>query len=271
MPEALIAGHPTAWRVWERGGARRVLALHCSLGHSGMWSGLAERLTGVSVTAPDLPGHGKSGDWDGREDFHALSARVATSIAELAGTGEPVDLIGHSFGATVALRIALERPDLVRSLVLVEPVIFAAAKDDPTYAPLLSEHRTVALLIANGDRAKAAALFHARWGTGEAFADLSARQQGAIIARIHLIAAQNDVLLDDTAGLLRPGGLEAIRVPVLMIEGGDSPPIIHAVQAALCARLPLVTRLIVQGAEHMVPITHPGDVARSVQMHLDAS
>lgn len=271
MPEALIAGHPTAWRVWERGGARRVLALHCSLGNSGMWSGLAERLTGVSVMAPDLPGHGKSGDWDGREDFHALSARVATSMAEFVGTGEPVDLIGHSFGATVALRIALERPGHVRSLVLVEPVIFAAAKGDATYAPLLAEHRALALLIAKGDRAKAAALFHARWGTGGAFADLTARQQGAIIARIHLVAAQNDVLLDDTAGLLRPGGLEAIRVPVLMVEGIDSPPVIHAVHRALCAKLPSVTRLFVQGAGHMVPITHPDAVARSIQMHLDAS
>jgi lipase len=260
-----------AWRVWERGGARRVLALHCSLAHSGAWSGLAERIMGVSVMALDLPGHGNSGDWDGLEDFHALTTRVVVSMVESGGSGEPVDLIGHSLGGTVALRIALERPDLVRSLVLVEPVIFAAAKGDAVYAPILAEHLSVALLIAKGDRAKAAALFHARWGAGGSFVNLSPRQQNAITARIHLIAVQSDVLLDDTAGLLRPGGLESIMVPVLMVEGSDSPPIIHAVQRALCARLPSVTRLIVPGAGHMVPITHPDAVARLIQIHLDAS
>lgn len=53
-----------------------------------------------------------------------------------AALGAPVDVIGHSFGATVALRLALERPELVRSLVLVEPVLFAAAKaaEDPRFA-----------------------------------------------------------------------------------------------------------------------------------------
>jgi pimeloyl-ACP methyl ester carboxylesterase len=34
--------------------------------------------------------------------------------------------------------------------------------------------------------------------------------------------------------------------------------------------VPSATRLIVPGAGHMVPITHPQVVARAVQMHLDA-
>jgi lipase len=271
MPEDLAAGQVKPFRVWNRGAVRPVLALHCSLAHSGAWSGLVERLSGVTVTALDQPGHGRAADWDGRDETHALTTRLSAEMADRLCGGGPVDLFGHSFGATVALRIALTRPDLIRSLVLVEPVIFAAAKADPAYAPFRAEHETVARLLAAGRREEAAALFHAGWGTGEAFADLPDRQRSYILARIHHIGAQNPVLLDDAAGLLTPGGLEAIRVPVLMIEGGNSPAIIGAVQGALCARLPIVTRLIVPEAGHMVPITHPDVVARAVQAHLDAT
>ena len=275
MPEDLshspVVGAQQPWRVWDRGGARAVLALHCSLAHSGAWSGLVERLSGVTVTALDHPGHGNAANWDGQEEIHGLTTRMSTEMAESLAMGGRVDLIGHSFGATVALRIALERPDLVRSLVLVEPVIFAAAKGHSAYAPFRAEHETVAALLADGRREAAATVFHAAWGTGEPFSDLPHRQQSYILARIHHIRAQNPVLLDDAAGLLRPDGLEALRVPVLMIEGGDSPPIIDAVQGALCARLAQVTRLVVPGAGHMVPITHPDVVGRAVLTHFASS
>lgn len=270
MPEDRLTAQLTPWRVWHRGDARPVLALHCSLAHSGAWSGLVERISGVTVTALDLPGHGKAADWDGREVYHDLATRTAADLAGILGNGGPVDLFGHSYGATVALRIALARPDLVRSLVLVEPVLFAAARLDPGYAAFEVAHRAVAALLAEGRREAAAEMFHAQWGTGKAFHDLPERQRNYVLKRIPLIAAQNPALIDDTAGMLRPGGLEAIRGPVLMVEGSISPPIIAAVQRALCARLPRATRLIVPGAGHMVPVTHPGLVARAVQMHLDA-
>ena len=271
MPEDLIAGHRTPWRVWPQGGARPVLALHCSLAHSGAWAGLAGALHGVTITALDQPGHGHSADWDGREDIHSLTTRISVAMAETLGAGGPVDLMGHSFGGTVALRIALERPDLVRSLTLVEPVIFAAARaaGDPAWGPFHASHLAVAALIRQGDLAGAAAMFHAAWGTGDAFADLPQRQKDYILHRIPMIAQQNPVLLDDAAGLLRYMGLEALGVPVLLIEGADSPPVIAAVQAELARRLANVRRLVVPGAGHMVPITHPGAIAGAVQAHLD--
>ena len=77
--------------------------------------------------------------------------------------------------------------------------------------------------------------------------------------------------IHDAANIVGPGRLEGITVPVLLVEGGDSPPVIDAVQSVLAARLPQVTRLIVPGAGHMVPITHPDLVARAVQAHLDAA
>ncbi len=257
-------------RTWARGGARPVLALHCSLAHSGAWSGLAERLEGVTLTAIDQIGHGKAAAWDGVADLHAEAAASSVAMAAKLGQGRPIDLFGHSFGGTVALRMALMRPDLVRSLTLVEPVIFAAAIADPAYATFRARHLDFASLILSGDREAALRMFHGDWGNGEPLEAMPARTRDYLSDRIHLIEAQNPVLLDDAAGLLRPGGLEGVRVPVLLIDGADSPPIIAAVHRALARRLPKVARLSVAGAGHMVSITHAGDVTPVVQAHLAA-
>lgn len=272
MPEDL---QPVAapFRVWEKGGARPVVALHCSLAHAGAWSGLVDHLSGVTVTALDQPGHGRAADWDGAVDLHGLTTRQSIAMLDTVGGGKPVDMLGHSFGATVALRIALERPDLVRSLVLIEPPLFAAARasGSPAFDPFRLDHLGVARAVADGRRKDAAAMFHGHWGNGATFADLPARQQQYMIDRIHFIAAQNGFLLDDSAGLLGYMGLESIGIPVLLVEGGASLPIVGAIQDELARRLPRVTRVVVPGAGHMVPITHPAEVAVQVLAHLARS
>ena len=245
---------------------RPVLALHCSLAHAGAWSGLAGFLRGVTLTATDQPGHGRAADWVFGTDLHGLATSQSFAMAENLGQGGPIDLIGHSFGGTVALRLVLERPDLVRSLTLIEPVLFAAARaaGDPAFAPFLAGHRAFADLIRAGRREEAAARFHGQWGSGEALADLPERARRYMVDRIHLIPAQDAVLLADAPGLLRAWGLEAVAVPALLVEGAKSPPVIAAVQGELARRLPQVTRLSVPGAGHMVPITHPEPVARAI-------
>jgi lipase len=260
-------------RHWNRGGDRPVLALHCSLAHAGAWSSLAEALHGVTLTAIDQIGHGRAPDWDVVTDLHTDATRAAITTATELGQGAAIDLVGHSFGATVCLRVALERPDLVRSLTLVEPVLFAAARSagDPAYPPFRERHLHLAALLQTGQTAEAAADFHGYWGSGEPFDTLPPRMQAYILRRMHLIAAQNPVLLDDTAGLLRDLGLESIGVPVLLVEGAESPPIIDAIHRELARRLTQVIRLSVPGAGHMVPITHAAEVAMAVQAHLDRS
>jgi pimeloyl-ACP methyl ester carboxylesterase len=82
------------------------------------------RLTagGVRVLAPALPGFGGS---DGppllRIDLKAYSRRIAGLLDALA-LDEPVFLVGHSVCCGVALLPATDRPDLVRSLTLVNTV-----------------------------------------------------------------------------------------------------------------------------------------------------
>ncbi len=272
MPEDLLMA-PAPFRVWGESGARPVLALHCSLAHAGAWSGVAQRLPGVALTAFDQPGHGRAADWDGIADLQGLTTRITADFAERLGGGAPVDLIGHSFGGTVCLRLALERPELVRSLVLVEPVIFAAARaaGAPAFAPFHARHKAFEDAVMAGDRNIGARLFHADWGGAAGFDDLPAPQQSYILERIHLIVAQGPSLNGDTGGLLRYMGLESIGVPVLLVEGAESPAVIDAIQSELARRIPQASRLVMPGAGHMVPITHPEAVARAVQMHLDAA
>ena len=259
-------------RVWAKGGDRPVLALHCSLAHSGAWAGLAEALNGVTTTAIDLPGHGRAPDWDGASDIHGLATELAAAWAERLGQGQPIDLMGHSFGGTVALRLAIERPDLVRSLTLFEPVYFVAAKlaGDPTYPPFDISHALIAERIAEGKSRLAVEEFLVDWGGGERFEDLPERMQAYILQRIPLVVAQNPVLLDDSPQLLAPGRLEGLRCPILMVEGSNSPPIISAIYRALAPRLPQLRRHVEPGAGHMVMITHAQPLAPGVQAHLEA-
>ncbi|MHC0053740.1 alpha/beta fold hydrolase [Actibacterium sp. D379-3] len=264
MPEGRPGGHPTYWTHLGQG-PRPALLLHCSLSRGGSWSGLMRRLGDtLTATVPDLPGHGLSGDWDRHRDLHALSTAVA---ADLLPPGR-VDLIGHSFGATVALRLALEQPERVRSLILIEPVLFAAARGTETYTDHAEENRQMAAALAGGDLDGAARAFTGRWGVAIPWEVMPDFQRDYFTQRIHVIDAASDVLFDDTAGMLEPGRMEALRVPVLLIEGETSPPIVGAVHTALAARLPMAWRAAIGGAGHMAPITHPDVVAEVVSAFL---
>jgi lipase len=254
-----------------RGGARPVLALHCSFAHAGAWAALAAQMHGVTLTAIDQPGHGRAADWDGQGDLHGLYTDWAVQMAEHLGAGQPIDIFGHSYGATVALRLAMQRPDLVRSLVLVEPSLFAAAKGTAVHAEFTEVHRPLHALLAAGDCKAAAELFHGLWGAGEALADLPVALRSYILERIPLLITKDPYLAEDRAGLLQPGRLEAIRVPVLLVGGQDSPAVAGAVTEALAARLPQAQRLEVAGARHMVPITHAAAMGPAVQAHLDGA
>ncbi len=245
------------------------LLLHCALAHGGAWkpvmSHLGDRLDAV---APDMPGHGRSADWDGQGDLHD---RVTANAAALL-TG-PTHVIGHSFGATVALRLALERPEYVRSLVLIEPVLFAAARaaDPAAYDAYRDWGAPMARAMAAGDWTEAARRFTASWGTGQGWEDLTEAQRAQYTRQMPLIAATQPALLDDSRILLRPGGLEALQMPVLMLRGAKSMPIMGPIHTALFARIPQSRDVEIPGAGHMVPISHPSAVAAEIGPFLDAA
>jgi pimeloyl-ACP methyl ester carboxylesterase len=249
-------------------GPRPALLLHCSLAHSGAWVPLMARLGDRwTATAIDHPGHGKSPDWDGSADLNECATRMARPFL-----GEvPADVVGHSFGGSVALRLALEQPARVRRLVLIEPVLFAAARLDraPVYADQAAHMAAVDALVRT-DPAEALRRFLDRWGATVPVAELPAHQRRYMEARIGLIPAATPALHDDVHGLLAPGVPERLGMPVLLLEGGQSPPVIAAIGDHLARRIGRLRRVVVPGAGHMLPITHPDAVALAIAAFLDA-
>ena len=69
----------------------------------------------------DRPGHGYSDTLPDSNELGVQAAQIAGALEALA-PGERAVIVGHSFGGAVALRLALDRPDLVRALVLLAPV-----------------------------------------------------------------------------------------------------------------------------------------------------
>ncbi|HEX8411752.1 MAG TPA: alpha/beta fold hydrolase, partial [Thermoanaerobaculia bacterium] len=103
------------------GAGTPVVLLHGLSGSSRWWSrnvdALAERHL---VAAVDLIGFGRNRRFSGLPLLLPTFSEVTAVLARWLETfGEPVHLVGHSMGGQIAIELAAERPDLVRSLVLV--------------------------------------------------------------------------------------------------------------------------------------------------------
>lgn len=235
--------------------------IHCGLGRASNWRpflNLIERP--VSPLLVELPGHGLAEAYDTTRDF----ADQAVELALDEMPSDPVPLIGHSFGAVVALRIAVERPYRVASLVLVEPPFFAAVKGRWAYEKIERDLAPFAKKMAAAEHATAAREFHSIWGDGTPWNDLTPDQRAYMVDRIPLIPPGNTLLFDDRPGVLRPDGLEELDMPVTFVDGGDTHPVISEVISTIGDRIPNAEWVTVPGAGHMLPMTHPERLLEAV-------
>src|SRR4051794_15773073 len=75
---------------------------------------LAERF---HVYTPERRGHGHTADVDGPITYQLMTDDTIAFLDQV--IGGPADLVGHSDGAVIALQVTMQRPDLVRRLVLI--------------------------------------------------------------------------------------------------------------------------------------------------------
>ena len=99
------------------GTATPVLIVHGLFGSARNWGAIAKRLSARGpVLAVDMRNHGESPRGE-RNGYPEMAADLAEVIA---AAGAPMDVIGHSMGGKAAMWLALDRPDLLRRLVVAD-------------------------------------------------------------------------------------------------------------------------------------------------------
>src|SRR6201995_5019905 len=177
--------------------------------------------------------------WDGKGDIYSIAQHVDDMIAfiERLDAG-PVDLMGHSRGGHIAFRVAQQRPDLIRKLILAEPGGELDATLDPDYepgpSPLAARIATAAGKIAAGDVEGGLTFFiDAIEGPG-AWARTPATPKQQL--------RDNALTLIGQARARRPPfsktDAEAIKMPTLFIGGARTKGTLPRVLQALAAHAP---------------------------------
>ena len=257
---------PLASRIQGSGAA--VVCLHSSAGSSGQWRGLAETMSARwRVITPDLHGHGASPAWP--EDAMNTLHVDADAAAQLAGSG-PMHLVGHSYGAAVALQMALRDPGRVRSLTLYEPVVFGMLKDQVPAEPALEEIEDVAAavakLVAAGDLNDAARVFVGYWGGSRAWAQLGEAQRTALVARMPVVPRHFQALF---AARWNARLLQRLDMPVLLLRGSATRAPARRVTELLAHALPHAQCGVLPDAGHLGPLTHARTVGEWMTTHID--
>jgi pimeloyl-ACP methyl ester carboxylesterase len=110
-------------RTWydEHGEGEPLALVHPGGADARAWAPNLDALAGhFHVFTPERRGHGRTPDVDGPITYELMTEDTIAFIDEV--IGEPAHLVGCSAGATVALLVAIRRPDLARRVVLVSGV-----------------------------------------------------------------------------------------------------------------------------------------------------
>ena len=246
--------------VREAGSGAGVICLHANASSSAQWRALIDRLAPrCHVLAPDLYDAGKSPEWPSRETI-SLADEAALIAPVLTGAGTPLTLIGHSYGAAVALRAAVADPGRVRALVLYEPTLFALV-DAATPRPndtdgIQAAVDAAARALDARDPAAAAAHFIDYWMGPGSWQRMPEQRQAPIAAAIVNVRRWRHALVNEPTPAAAFGTL---TMPVLYLVGRRSTAAAHAVARELVATLPNVERVELD-LGHMGPVTDPETV-----------
>jgi pimeloyl-ACP methyl ester carboxylesterase len=221
------------------------------------------------VLAPDSYGSGKSPEWPSDRTI-TLRDEVAFIEPVLAQAGAPFSLVGHSYGAAVALIAALDNPARVRALALYEPTLFAlvdAHSPPPNGADgIRSAVAAASRALDAGDRDMAAGHFIDFWMGAGSWQHTPAQRKPAIADSGVNVRRWSHALFTEPTPLAAFGALD---VPVLYMVGKRSPESAHAVARLLLPVLPRVRLVEFEGLGHMAPVTHPERVNEAIVAFLN--
>ena len=242
-----------------------VVMVHGGFSSRRTWSLVAPGLVETRrVILYDRRGHGES-------EPPAKGGSVRAHVSDLAGLIRrlglaPAWVMGTSYGAQIALRLAAAEPALLRGVVAHEPgLLLSLIAEAAGFAPIVDElgHKEalVAKRIARGDHESAAReLVETVLGPG-AWPLLPAELRRMYVQNAPAVLAE---LEDPERNDFDPASLAGFRRPVLLTKGEESPSFFGVVVERFAAALPNAEVRRLTGAGHAPHMTHPDAYADTV-------
>lgn len=198
----------------------------------------------------------------------AREAEIVEAVLGRAGSpAHPVHLVGHSFGGLVSLAVALRGQVPVASLTICEAPameILRAAGEDAAYGEFraMTDAYFARFRMGEPDAIQTMIDFYGGQGT---FAGWPSKLRAYAAETTHVN------ILDWTTAFgfaLTPAMLAELRVPALVIYGGDSHPAARRANALVAESIPGATALPIPGAAHFMIATHAAEVAAAIRGHI---
>jgi pimeloyl-ACP methyl ester carboxylesterase len=204
--------------------------------------------------------------WKGstRGDRPASIARQAADAVALLEhlEIERAHVAGHSYGGVIALQLALDTPELVHSLALLEPALRAEPEGQAHLQRIIGPARE---RYSSGDKRGFITVFT----DGVFGAGWEPIVEGAIPGAVEQAVADADTFLAEQPALLEwkfgPEDAAKINQPVLSVLGIRSAPIFHEGRTVLHSWLPQTEDLNVN-TTHMLQIEDPAVVADGLRV-----
>lgn len=265
MPELDING--TRFEVTEKGSGDPVVFVHGSASDHRTWRSQLDDLGNqYRAIAYSRRYHWPNdqiradADYSMQEHVDDLAALLDSLVAG------PVHLVGHSYGAFVALLLANQQPRRLRTLVLAEPpviTLFVSDKPKPFELLRLLFHRpsTAAAIVRFGSTGISPATAAARRGDmDEAMRIFGTAVLGAEFyqslssSRLEQVRANSirAEFLGSGYPPLKDAELRGMQVSTLLVAGQRSPGLFHRLLDRLEDLLPHTERVEIPGASHIM-------------------
>lgn len=199
--------------------------------------------------------------------IHEHAADLGALIEALALS--PVHLVGSSYGAMTALTLAVERPALVRSLVLGEPPILPWLAGQSEGATLAETFLTTAFApardaFARGEPETGVRTFiNGVIGPG-AFDRMPPPARAMMLANAPAMGAETSSPPERYFPPFGPDRVAGLPMPVLLAEGAVSPPMFGLITDQLARALPTAERVTIPAASHGMHAQNPDAYNRTV-------
>jgi len=263
----------------EAGAGPGVVCLHSNASSSAQWRALMELLAPqFRVFAVDSYGSGKSPEWPSdrvitlSDEAAFIEPVLQKAGAPVLGAAAPLSLVGHSYGAAVALIAALANPGRVRALALYEPTLFSLIEaEGPAPNDADGIRNTVARATAAldaGDKDAAAEHFIDYWIAPGAWKQTPEPRKPQIAASVANVRRWGHALMNEPASL---AAFRTLDIPVLYMTGKRSTASAHGVARLLTAALPRVEVVEFDKLGHMAPVTNPEPVNAAIKEFLERS